>query len=596
MASIVRIKRSSVTGNPATLGTGELAYSALVDNGSNGGDRLYIGMGTETAGNAANHVIIGGKYYTDMITAATNAATVSTLVKRDASGNFNANLFTAATLNLTNALGVAYGGTGTTTGSITGTGALTYTAGGTDTNINLVPNGLGTVDVASKRISGVATPVNATDAANKGYVDGIAQGLDIKGSVVAATTANITLSGAQTIDGIAVVAGDRVLVKNQTLPQENGIYVVSASGWTRAVDFDAWSEVPNGYMFIETGTTLADTGWVCTSNQGGTLGTTAITFVQFSASGAYVAGNGLTLTGSTFDVVGTANRISVLADSIDIASTYVGQNTITTLGTIGTGVWNGTLIGGTYGGTGVNNGANTITVAGNVSHAGAFTQTFTATANTTVTLPTTGTLATLAGTEALTNKTINGLTVTSGTGTLSLVSGSTLATAGVFSTTLTSTAATNVTLPTSGTLATLSNTEALLNKTVNGLTITSTTGTLSLVNGSTLATAGAFSTTLTATGSTTVTLPTTGTLATLLGSETLSNKTITSSSFSGTTLTASGLTTFTNVTDATNLTTASIIASGGLAVTKTIYVGLNLTGAGPATSTIDGFNFDGGTY
>ena len=96
MASIVRIKRSSVSGNPTTLAAGELAYSALIDTGANGGDRLYIGMGTETSGNAVNHVVIGGKFFTDMVTAATNLNTASTLVKRDASGNFTAGTITAA--------------------------------------------------------------------------------------------------------------------------------------------------------------------------------------------------------------------------------------------------------------------------------------------------------------------------------------------------------------------------------------------------------------------------------------------------------------------------------------------------------------------
>lgn len=96
MTSVIKIKRSEVSGNPAVLGAGELAYSALADNGSNGGDRLYIGMGTETAGNAVNHVVIGGKYFTDIITAATAANTASTLIKRDASGNFSASTITAA--------------------------------------------------------------------------------------------------------------------------------------------------------------------------------------------------------------------------------------------------------------------------------------------------------------------------------------------------------------------------------------------------------------------------------------------------------------------------------------------------------------------
>jgi len=96
MSSIVRIKRSTVSGNPSVLAAGELAYSGLADNGSNGGDRLYIGMGAETGGNASSHVLIGGKYFTDIINAATNTNTISTLVKRDASGNFSAGAITAS--------------------------------------------------------------------------------------------------------------------------------------------------------------------------------------------------------------------------------------------------------------------------------------------------------------------------------------------------------------------------------------------------------------------------------------------------------------------------------------------------------------------
>ena len=96
MAAIVRIKRSATSGNPTTLGAGELAYSGLTDNGSNGGDRLYVGFGTETAGNAANHFVIGGKYFTDIIDAATTNNTGSTIVKRNGSGNFSAGTITAA--------------------------------------------------------------------------------------------------------------------------------------------------------------------------------------------------------------------------------------------------------------------------------------------------------------------------------------------------------------------------------------------------------------------------------------------------------------------------------------------------------------------
>ncbi|NDB57222.1 hypothetical protein EB001_02045, partial [bacterium] len=125
MASTIKIKRSAVAGNPTTLGAGELAYSSLADNGSNGGDRLYIGTGTETEGNAANHEVIGGKFFTAMITAATNLNTISTLVKRDSSGNFAAGTITA---DLT---GIASSATKWTTArnlSLTGDATATLTA------------------------------------------------------------------------------------------------------------------------------------------------------------------------------------------------------------------------------------------------------------------------------------------------------------------------------------------------------------------------------------------------------------------------------------------------------------------------------------
>ena len=170
-------------------------------------------------------------------------------------------------------------------------GTTTIALGGT----SLTPAGLTSVTVTQD-------PVSALQLATKQYVDATSQGLDPKGSCVAATTANITLSGAQTIDGIALVAGDRCLVKNQTTTANNGIYVVSASTWTRATDMDTWAEVPGAYTFIEQGTTQADTGWVCTSNAGGTLGTTAITWVQFAGAGTYTAGTGLTLTGTQFSL------------------------------------------------------------------------------------------------------------------------------------------------------------------------------------------------------------------------------------------------------------------------------------------------------
>lgn len=128
MASLIRIKRSETAGNPAILGAGELAYSALADNGSNGGDRLYIGIGTETNGNAVSHIVIGGKYFTDQITAATSANTASTLVKRDASGNITVN----------NVFGTAsYAGAWATARNLALTGDATATLTSVDGSANV---------------------------------------------------------------------------------------------------------------------------------------------------------------------------------------------------------------------------------------------------------------------------------------------------------------------------------------------------------------------------------------------------------------------------------------------------------------------------
>ena len=130
--------------------------------------------------------------------------------------------------------------------------------------------------------------------------------MDVKASVVAATTANITLSGAQTIDGVSIIAGDRVLVKNQTTQADNGIYVAASGAWARSADANTWAELVSAYTFVEQGTTYADTGWVCTVNAGGTLGVTAVTWSQFSGAGTYLAGTGLTLSGNTFSITNTA--------------------------------------------------------------------------------------------------------------------------------------------------------------------------------------------------------------------------------------------------------------------------------------------------
>jgi hypothetical protein len=206
----------------------------------------------------------------------------------------------------------------------------------------------------------VATPTDPAHAATKGYVDAARSGLDVKQSVRAATTSGVMLNSlvaGYELDGVTLATGDRVLVKNQGSGQDhfNGIYVVQEeSAPVRATDFDGTGEVSGGaFTFVEEGTVNADSGWVVSSNGAITVGTDDIVWAQFSGTGQITAGDGLTKTGNTINAVGTADRITANADSIDIASTYVGQSSITTLGTVTTGTWDATTVAVTAGGTGV---------------------------------------------------------------------------------------------------------------------------------------------------------------------------------------------------------------------------------------------------
>jgi hypothetical protein len=197
------------------------------------------------------------------------------------------------------------------------------------------------------------TPVGDTDIANKGYVDSVAQGLDVKASCVYSTTADITLSGLAVQAGgdwtSTLTAGDRILVKNQSSSQFNGIYVASSTAWARSADMNTWAEVPSAFTFIESGTTLADTGWVSTANQGGTINVTPMPWSQFSGAGSYLAGTGLTLTGNTFSITNTAVTAAAYGSSSQVATFTVnaqGQLTLaasTSISIAATQVTSGTI-------------------------------------------------------------------------------------------------------------------------------------------------------------------------------------------------------------------------------------------------------------
>lgn len=247
----------------------------------------------------------------------------------------------------------------TVTGILKGNGtAVSAAAAGTD---YLTPSGdgsaltgitvsqvSGAAPLASPTFTGVpAAPTasagtNTTQLATTAFVTGAVatavSGLKWKAPVRAKTTANITLSGEQTIDGVAVVAGDRVGVFNQTTTTQDGIYTASAGGWARTTDFAAAADVSNAAFFVQEGTANADTQWNVTNNLGAAVvGTDDLVTVQVGATTTYT---------------GTTDRVTVTGTVIDIAATYVGQSSITTLGTITTGVWNGTDIAVADGGTG----------------------------------------------------------------------------------------------------------------------------------------------------------------------------------------------------------------------------------------------------
>ena len=389
----IRIKRrtSGASGAPSSLANAELAYSEV-------DDILYYGKGTGGSGGSASTIpaiagtgaflglsgtqtVTGNKTFSGSV-ALGSSATASTPSSGDdstsvattayvqgegfltgnetitISGDASGSGTTSISLTLANS-GVSAGTTSGVTvnakGLITGITALvagdipslTHTKisdfdTGVQTNrIDQLANPTGSLDLNSQKITNLADPTSAQDAVTKSYADALTSGLDVKESCKVATTANITLSGTQTIDGVAVSADERVLVKDQSTGSQNGVYLCKSGSWSRASDFDSDTEVTSGaFTFVEQGSVNADAGFVLTTDGTITVGTTALSFTQFSGAGAITAGDGLQKSGTELSADVKANGGVVIESSelaIDLgASSITGTLAVSDGGTGGT--------------------------------------------------------------------------------------------------------------------------------------------------------------------------------------------------------------------------------------------------------------------
>lgn len=480
MADVLRIKRRVSPGSPgapASLANAELAFN---ENDPSGGI-LYIGIGTGGAGGSATAIIpVGGpgafaKIDSPALTGAPTAPTVtpgSDSSSKLATTAFVQSAIGAVSSGVTNVAvqdGLSGGGSGAvtiginnngiangklaqmpaSTIKINNTGVPATAIDGTVAQVMTMLNAASlttrldqfaapNVAVAwnSQRITGLADPASAQDAATKNYVDATIQGLQVKptarlataaalpanvysnGTAGAGATLTASANAALSIDGVAVAAGDVVLVKNEAAAANNGLYSVTAIGsgaqkyvLTRHIDMDLAGEYSGAFVPVGAGGTVnANTLWLANPTPPVTVGTTAIPFTQLNSATSYTAGNGINIAGNAISAVGVAGFITVGGTGITIDTAYVGQPSITTLGTIATGTWNGSTIAVNKGGTG----AVTFT-AGYLKASGvsAFT--------TSATIPSTditglGTMATQnASAVAITGGTLDGITIDAGT-------------------------------------------------------------------------------------------------------------------------------------------------------------------------------------
>jgi hypothetical protein len=281
MANTLRIKRSTGSSAPTSLANAELAFSE-------GNETLFIGKGTGGAGGSATSVIkIGGKggFFDKDTVQNANKVLSGPTTGSDAAPTFRSLVSDDIP-------------------SLLHTKISDFDTGVRTNRLDQMTAPSAAVSFNSQKITNLADPTADADAANKGYVDGVAQGLDVKDSVVATTTANGTLSTAfangQSIDGVTLQTGDRILIKNQSTASQNGIYNVNASGApSRTTDMGTGSNAAGAFVFVEQGTVNAENGFTCTSDTGSAVvGTNNLTFAQFSGAGQIIAGNGIAKSGN----------------------------------------------------------------------------------------------------------------------------------------------------------------------------------------------------------------------------------------------------------------------------------------------------------
>ena len=296
MANTVRIKRSTGSSAPTSLANAELAFAE-------GNEIGYIGIGTGGSGGSAttiNKAFGKGAFFDKDTVRSANAVLSGPTTGSDAAPTFRA--LVAADIP-----------------SIAHTKISDFDAGVRTNTLAEMAAPAAAVSLNSQKITSLATPTATTDAATKGYVDSVSQGLDIKDSVKVATTANITLSGTQTIDGVGVSADERVLVKDQSTASQNGLYLCKASTWERTTDLAAGANAAGMFTFVEQGTVNAENGFVCTSDSGSAVvATNNLVYAQFSGAGQITAGNGLEKSGNTLSADLKSNG-GLVIESAEIA-------------------------------------------------------------------------------------------------------------------------------------------------------------------------------------------------------------------------------------------------------------------------------------